>query len=87
MDLDRYNETLDFVSSPKFKALTTEQQKLVVSTYENAFRSSAHMGQNIAVGKAVKTAVALVEELSRQGPAIQEQPVPPSIFAGLDNCQ
>lgn len=86
MDLDRYNETLDFVSSANFKNLTMEEQKLVIATYENAYRSSVHMGQGIAVGKAVKNAVELIEQLNRVR-VLPEQPVPPSLFAGLDNCQ
>ena len=86
MDLDRYNETLDFASQQKFKTLTTEQQSIVLATYENAFRSSVHMGHGIAVGKAVKNALALIEELSVQK-SVVEQPVPPSLFAGLENCQ
>ena len=86
MDLDRYNETLDFISSPKFKALTMEEQKLVIATYENAYRSSVHMGQGIAVGKAFKNAVELIEQFNRVR-VTPEQLVPPSIFAGLDNCQ
>ena len=86
MDLDRYNETLDFVSSANFKNLTMEEQKLVIATYENAYRSSVHMGQGIAVGKAVKNAVELIEQLNRVR-VLPEQPFPPSLFAGLYNCQ
>lgn len=86
MDLDRYNETLDFVAQPKFKALNEGQQKLVLTTYENAYRSSVHMGQNIAIGKAVRNAVELIEQLSLQKVKV-DQLVPPSLFAGLDNCQ
>jgi hypothetical protein len=86
MDLDRYNETLDFVASPKYKALSEEQQKLVMATFENAFHSAMHMGQNVAAGKAVKNAVELIEHLS-QVRSVPNQVVPPSLFAGLDNCQ
>lgn len=85
MDLDRYNETLDFVSTPNFKALTNEEQKLVVATYENAYRSSVHMGQGAAVGKAFKNAVELIEQFNRVR-VIPAQSAPPSIFAGLENC-
>lgn len=87
MDLDRYNESLDFVASPKFQSLTQDQQRRVTATYENAYRSSIHMGQQIAVGKAVRNAIELIEQFSKAGAYRVEQPVPASIFAGLDNCQ
>ena len=70
MDLDRYNETLDFVSSANFKNLTMEEQKLVIATYENAYRSSVHMGQGIAVGKAVKNAVELIDTGNKEADLI-----------------
>ena len=87
MDLDRYNETLDFASSSKFKTLTLEQQNYVRDTYVNAYRSSIHMGSGIATGKAVQNALALIEQI-HNSPKVRavEQPVPASIFAGLENC-
>jgi hypothetical protein len=88
MDLDRYNETLDFASSPNFKRLTENDQSFVIATYENAYRSSIHMGQGVASGKAVQTALALIEKLSATSRSdVPEQKVPASIFAGLENCQ
>lgn len=80
-------ETLDYTTLPKFHTLTAAQQMLVAETFDNAFHSSKHMGINIALGKAHENIKALIEHMAAQKPVITEQPVPPSIFAGLSNCE
>lgn len=89
MQIDRkfdHVDSLDFTLMPAFEKLTEEQQRIVNDTYGNAYRSAAHLGQQIALGKAYETAKAVVESLSKTK-AVREQAVPPSIFAGLDNCE
>lgn len=83
-----YLEGLDHTQLPEFERLTEEQQKFVYDTFANAYASSVkHLGQNIALGKAYETAKRLVQEIaSRPAATVPEAPVPPSIFAGLDNC-
>ena len=91
MFLDRYTgytESLDFSTLPEYKQLTAEQQKLVYDTFSNAYHSSVHhLGQKIALGKAHENAKALIEALHNKPRTIADQPVPPSIFAGLNNCE
>ena len=90
MFLDRYSgytESLDFSTLPEYKKLTAEEQKLVYDTFSNAYHSSVHhLGQKIALGKAHENAKALIEQLTKTR-VVPEQPIPPSIFAGLSNCE
>lgn len=79
-------DSLDFTALKAYIKLNEAQQRVVSDTYENAYRSSAHLGQQIALGKAFETAKAIVEQLAKESPTF-EQAVPPSIFAGLSNCE
>ena len=80
-----YNESLDYKTLPGFDKLTVVQQQRVHEAFERGYLSGKHMGVKIALGKGHETArLALVEE---QKSCEVFSDVPPSIFAGLDNCQ
>lgn len=79
-------DSLDYSLLPSYGKLSEEQQKVVSGTYSNAYRSAVHLGQQIALGKAYETARAIVEQLAKET-SVVEQAVPPSIFAGLANCE
>lgn len=78
-----YFESQDFNTLPEYQKLSAEDQKTVIETYDNAYHSAVHLGQKIAMGKAFANAKALIEELGKSKPP-KVQPIPKSIFAGID---
>lgn len=81
-----YDESLDYSKLPGFDKLTEEQQKHVHEEFERGYNKAKHMGVKIALGKGHQTAKVALEQF-QQTSTKKEQPVPPSIFAGLENCQ
>jgi hypothetical protein len=81
-----YEESQDYSQLPGFDKLTEEQQKQVHAEYECGYNASKHLGQKVAMGKGFQTAKLTLEQL-RQEIAVKQQPTPPSIFEGLENCQ
>lgn len=77
-----YNE-FEYTLLPGFDKLTEEQQKQVRSEYERGYMSGSHLGIKIATGRGYETAKLAIENLQKAKPVAIEQPVPPSIFAGL----
>jgi cystathionine beta-lyase family protein involved in aluminum resistance len=70
---------------PGYEKLSESQQQRVFDAFERGYNHSKHMGVNIAVGTGYETAkLALAEELKSIESKVEE--IPPSIFAGLDNC-
>jgi len=82
-----YEESQDYSKLPGFEKLTEEQRRHVHAEYERGYNSAKHMGLKVAMGKAHETAKRALGECLADGPALQEQPVPPSIFSGLENCR
>jgi hypothetical protein len=87
MFLDRkigYTESLDFTALAEYKALPVADQQAVFEMYTNAYRSAMHLGQKIAAGKAHENAKNEIMRRNATVPVVVEQPVPPSIFASVD---
>jgi hypothetical protein len=80
-----YPESLDYAILPGFERLSEENQRRVHAAFEMGYNSAKHMGVKTAMGTGHETAKLELEELLKPVPAV-EQSVPPSIFAGLDNC-
>jgi hypothetical protein len=81
-----YEESQDYVQLPGFDKLTPEQQKYVHEEYERGYSKSKHLGIKVAMGKGFMTAKRALEE-AQEETTVKQQPTPPSIFAGLENCQ
>ena len=81
-----YEESQDYAQLPGFDKLTEEQQKYVHSEYERGYNSSKHLGIKTAVGKGHSTAKRALEECQVET-SVKQQPTPPSIFTGLENCR
>ena len=90
MFLDRkfgYTESQDYTQLPGFEKLSADQQKRVHGAFDMGYMSAKHMGIKIALGTGHATAkAALEEELNSKTTTTSDVDVPPSIFAGLDNC-
>lgn len=81
-----YEESQDYAQLPGFGKLSAEQQKYVHEEYERGYNKSKHLGIKVAMGKGFQTAKLTLEQL-QQEIAVKQQPTPPSIFEGLENCQ
>ena len=82
-----YTESLDYTELPGYETLTEAQRQKVKDAYSVAFvETSKAMGQKIALGKAHETAKLALAEQLKIAEMKPEETVPPSIFAGLDNC-
>jgi hypothetical protein len=81
-----YPESLDYTMLPAFNTLNEEQQKQVHDAFERGYLLTKHMGIKIALGTGHETAKYELEQILLRKPSFVEQSVPPSIFAGLDNC-
>ena len=81
-----YEESQDYAQLPGFDVLTPEQQKYVHEEYERGYNKAKHMGLKVAMGKGFMTAKRALEEAQVET-SVKQQPTPPSIFAGLANCQ
>jgi hypothetical protein len=81
-----YEESQDYTQLPGYDELTPEQQKHVHEEYERGYNAAKHMGVKVAVGKGHMTAKRALEECQVET-SVKQQPTPPSIFAGLENCQ
>lgn len=81
-----YEESQDYAQLPGFDKLTPEQQNYVHEEYERGYNKAKHMGIKVAMGKGFMTAKRALEE-SQEETSVKQQPTPPSIFAGLENCQ
>jgi len=81
-----YLESLDYSQLPGFESLSATKQSQVHEAFSAAYRSTIHLGMNIALGKAHENAkAALAEAQIPEAPVRQE--LPRSIFEGLDNCK
>jgi hypothetical protein len=83
---NEYEDSQNYINLPGFDKLTAEQQKRVHEEYTRGYNSSQHLGIKIAMGKGFQTAKCAFEECQKRT-SVGEQTVPPSIFAGLENCQ
>jgi hypothetical protein len=80
-----YEESQDYAQLPGFDKLTPEQQKYVHEEYERAYNKSKHLGIKVAMGKGCQTAKVALEQFQEEK-KVKQQPTPPSIFSGLENC-
>ena len=81
-----YEESQDYAQLPGFDKLTAEQQKRVHEEYERGYNAAKHLGIKVAMGKGHQTAKRILEQFQEET-CVKQQPTPPSIFAGLENCQ
>lgn len=78
---------MDYSKLPGFDDLNEEQQQHVREEYERGYRSVVNtLGIKMAVGRGHQTAKVALDEAQLQI-FLKPQPVPPSIFEGLENCQ
>jgi hypothetical protein len=75
----------DYTTLPGFEKLSDEQRKIIGEAYERGYLSAKHLGVKLATGRGYETAKLAIEQFKAQTAA--EQPVPPSIFEGLENCK
>ena len=59
---------------------------MVHEEYESGYNKDKHLGIKIAMGKGHQTAKVALEQFLEEK-TVKQQVTPPSIFAGLDNCQ
>lgn len=85
--LFEYMESLDYAILPGFSKLNEEQQQQIHSEFERGYTTAKSLGLKVAMGKGHETARLALEELQKNPPKSKTQAVPPSIFAGLENCQ
>jgi hypothetical protein len=79
-----HNE-FDYSALQGFEKLNEEQKRIVQAEYERGYMSARHLGIKLATGRGYETAKLALEQQFRPK-TLKEQPVPPSIFEGLDNC-
>jgi hypothetical protein len=82
-----YNNEFDYTTLSGFEKLTEEQQKTVQAEYERGYMSATHLGVKLATGRGYETAKLAVEQFTNKQKAPKDQPTPPSIFEGLENCR
>ena len=76
----------DYTTLPGFGKLTEEQQRMIQAEYQRGYMSATHLGVKLATGRGYETAKLALEQFNK-AKAPKDQPTPPSIFEGLDNCR
>jgi hypothetical protein len=80
------NNEFDYNTLPGFEKLNEGQQRIIQAEYERGYMSARHLGVKLATGRGYETAkLALEQQFKPKDP--KQQPTPPSIFEGLDNCK